>query len=99
MSWWRSTTFLIYGMRNFGKKGYEAMRKDKNYEDMNALDLKQKSIMITGANAGLGFAATLWFATHGSTQQTLNFSAALAAFALHLKCATCQTQITSECYL
>lgn len=54
-------------MRHFGKSGYENMRKDKNYQDLTTLDLKHKHIMITGANAGLGFAASLWFATQGST--------------------------------
>ena len=67
MSWWRSTAFLVYGMRQFGKKGYEALVKEKTFEDLTKMDLKQKSIMITGANAGLGFSTCLWFAKQGST--------------------------------
>ena len=54
MSIWASGSFLVYGNRYFTKSGYESASKSKDWEDISKVDMKEKSIMVTGANSGIG---------------------------------------------
>jgi len=46
----KSVQFLFYGYRNFGSDGFNNM---KNKEELP--DMTNKTVMVTGGNAGLGF--------------------------------------------
>jgi hypothetical protein len=41
------------------------MAKSPDFEDIEKVNLNGKNVMITGANSGLGYDASMWFAKHG----------------------------------
>ncbi len=41
------------------------MAKSPNYEEIEKADMKGKSVVVTGANSGLGYESCIWFAKHG----------------------------------
>ncbi len=49
MSVFRTTQFVVYGSYRFGKAGFEARRNKTDLADMAG-----KTVMVTGANAGIG---------------------------------------------
>jgi len=66
MAWWRNISFIVYGLSNFTKNGYEKSQKFYN-EKIEAFDLKGKKYMVTGANSGLGFCNSKFLAGRGAT--------------------------------
>jgi len=57
--------FLVYGMSRFTKNGFESMMKGQ-VEDLSALSASGSTIVVTGANAGLGLGATESFFLAGA---------------------------------
>ncbi|GKC76508.1 dehydrogenase/reductase SDR family member 12, partial [Tanacetum coccineum] len=53
---WRSTAFGVYGYLNFTKSGFLEHSKNFNPEDMTRR-IDGKNCIVTGANAGIGYAA------------------------------------------
>jgi dehydrogenase/reductase SDR family protein 12 len=65
MSIYRSAVWFTKGMMEYTKPGYETAAKKFNPADLE-VDLSQKSIMITGANSGIGKVAALEVAKRGA---------------------------------
>jgi len=61
---WRKTYFIFYGTNNFSNKGF---KKAKNDMSELEVDLKGRSYLVTGANSGIGFATSKYFASRGGT--------------------------------
>ncbi|CAI9116464.1 OLC1v1017612C4 [Oldenlandia corymbosa var. corymbosa] len=62
---WRSTAFGLYGYLNFTKAGYLEHSKKFNAEDMQA-PIEGKNCVVTGANAGIGYATAEGLASRGA---------------------------------
>jgi dehydrogenase/reductase SDR family protein 12 len=59
----RSSAFLAYGTSKFVKSGIPF----PPFDSIDQLDLNGKSFMVTGANSGLGYATSRFFASRGGT--------------------------------
>ncbi|XP_071798035.1 dehydrogenase/reductase SDR family member 12-like [Asterias amurensis] len=66
MSLYRNSVFLIKGVREFCKSGYEHAAKSFEAGALD-VDLTSQSFMITGANSGIGKCAALELARRGGT--------------------------------
>lgn len=66
MSFYQKSVWLVKGLREFTKSGYEAAQKNFNPEDMK-VDAGDKHFMITGANSGIGKATVMFIAKCGGT--------------------------------
>eukprot|EP01130_Rhizamoeba_saxonica_P018239 TRINITY_DN9061_c0_g1_i1.p1 TRINITY_DN9061_c0_g1~~TRINITY_DN9061_c0_g1_i1.p1 ORF type:complete len:643 (+),score=148.76 TRINITY_DN9061_c0_g1_i1:42-1970(+) len=66
MSFLTNISFVIHGLKYFTKSAFEKA-KSKFTLDLVTLDLSEQSIMVTGANSGLGLAASKYFAERGAT--------------------------------
>jgi len=62
----RTIGFFVKGMREFTKSGYEKAAKHFEPNELEAIDLTGKRIIITGANSGLGLSCSLAFAKKGT---------------------------------
>eukprot|EP00128_Syssomonas_multiformis_P010044 Colp12_sorted_trinity150504_noHs@30346 len=65
MSFYRNTVWFFNGLRHYTKSGYEQAAKTWPKDDNLEVDLKGKSFLITGANAGLGKETAFNFAKNG----------------------------------
>eukprot|EP00276_Gloeochaete_wittrockiana_P020011 CAMPEP_0184360240 /NCGR_PEP_ID=MMETSP1089-20130417/124061_1 /TAXON_ID=38269 ORGANISM="Gloeochaete wittrockiana, Strain SAG46.84" /NCGR_SAMPLE_ID=MMETSP1089 /ASSEMBLY_ACC=CAM_ASM_000445 /LENGTH=65 /DNA_ID=CAMNT_0026699357 /DNA_START=15 /DNA_END=209 /DNA_ORIENTATION=- len=63
-SLWRAFLWMTTGATNFGSSGYARHSKNFRPEDFPA-DLNGKSIIVTGANSGLGLSTTKQLAKMG----------------------------------
>lgn len=66
MSLYRNVVWFTKGMSEYTKQGYQSAAKYFREDDLN-VDLKEKSIMITGANSGIGKVCALEVAKRGAT--------------------------------
>ncbi len=66
MSLFRSSIWFIKGLREYTKSGYEKAAREFNPKDLD-VDLNNRSIMITGANSGIGKVTALETAKRGAT--------------------------------
>ncbi|KAL3845872.1 hypothetical protein ACJIZ3_003275 [Penstemon smallii] len=63
---WRSIAFGLYGYKNFTKSGFMEHSKKFRQEDMQA-QIEGKNCIVTGANAGIGYATAEGLASRGAT--------------------------------
>ncbi|XP_036401327.1 dehydrogenase/reductase SDR family member 12 [Megalops cyprinoides] len=66
MSLYRNAVWLVKGLQEYTKAGYEAAAKRFVAADLD-VNLSGRSFMITGANSGIGKAAALEIAKRGGT--------------------------------
>lgn len=59
---WKSAAFLAYGTLYFTKRGCTNLDKAQLNKDLNG-----KHFLVTGANSGIGYSSSLYFATKGGT--------------------------------
>jgi len=68
-------SFLLYGLKYFGNSGFQGRLESKNpahlWEDISGANLSDRSVIITGANSGIGLMCSEWFALHGATVHML----------------------------
>ena len=57
--------YLIKGLSEYTKSGYETAAKHFNAADLE-VDLSQRSIMVTGANSGIGKSCAMEVAKRGA---------------------------------
>jgi len=66
MTIYRNAVWIVKGLREFTKGGYQSASRHFNPSDMEA-DVSQRKFMITGANSGVGKVAALAIAKKGAT--------------------------------
>uniref|UniRef100_A0AAX7TDG6 Dehydrogenase/reductase (SDR family) member 12 n=1 Tax=Astatotilapia calliptera TaxID=8154 RepID=A0AAX7TDG6_ASTCA len=66
MSFYRNTVWLVKGLQEYTKSGYEAAAKHFVPADLD-VNLNGRSFMVTGANSGIGKAAAQEIAKRGGT--------------------------------
>merc|ERR1711884_444497 len=66
MSIYRNLVWFTKGMSEYTKPGYQSAAKSFRESDLD-VDLKDRSIMITGANSGIGKVCALEVAKRGAT--------------------------------
>ncbi|XP_022103288.1 dehydrogenase/reductase SDR family member 12-like [Acanthaster planci] len=66
MTFYRNSAFIIKGLREFCRSGYESAAKNFKPEDLS-IDLSSQSFMITGANSGIGKCTAYELAKRGGT--------------------------------
>lgn len=70
MSIYRNVVWFTKGMSEYTKQGYQAAAKSFREGDLE-VDLKGRSIMVTGANSGIGKVCALEVAKRGATVHML----------------------------
>jgi dehydrogenase/reductase SDR family protein 12 len=63
MQFLRNTEYQAYGTAKYLKSGFESAKLG----ELENIDLKDRSFMITGANSGIGFATSHYLASRGGT--------------------------------
>ncbi|XP_038051293.1 dehydrogenase/reductase SDR family member 12-like [Patiria miniata] len=66
MTLYRNSVFIVKGLREFCRSGYESAAKHFDPKDLE-VDLSSQSFMITGANSGIGKCAAYELAKRGGT--------------------------------
>ncbi len=62
----RTAQWLAYGYMHFGRSGYATGLKAEG-EDVEKVDMRKKTVFVTGGNAGLGFETCARLARMGAT--------------------------------
>eukprot|EP01125_Pyxidicula_operculata_P014441 TRINITY_DN480_c0_g1_i4.p1 TRINITY_DN480_c0_g1~~TRINITY_DN480_c0_g1_i4.p1 ORF type:complete len:651 (-),score=134.38 TRINITY_DN480_c0_g1_i4:1129-3081(-) len=70
MELWSQGSFLLYGLTFFTSSGYKSASK-LFVEDLSQVDMKGKSVLVTGANSGIGMGSCKYFANQGATVHML----------------------------
>lgn len=66
MQAWRTAAFGIYGFTQFTKSGFQEHSKRFKEEEMQ-IQMEGKNCIVTGANAGIGYATAEGLASRGAT--------------------------------
>lgn len=66
MSLYRNVVWFTKGLREYTRAGYESAAKSFNPKDLD-VDMKNRAIMVTGSNSGIGKVTALEVAKRGAT--------------------------------
>lgn len=65
-----TTQFYLYGRRHFTRTGYERARRELckcGPDELDAVDLRERVFIVTGANSGVGMQVARFLATKGAS--------------------------------
>ena len=54
--------FVIFGKRHFTKTGWEKHSKKYVPNELESIDMTEKTVLITGANSGIGYKMAEFYA-------------------------------------
>ena len=59
------TQFYFYGKKHFTKTGWQNASKNYVPNELESINMENKTILITGANSGIGYAISEFYAKKG----------------------------------